>query len=131
MDPFLEHPGYWRDFHESFITYWRDWLLDNLPDHYDVRIDERLGVVEEGGPGKAMLPDLSVSQAHPLPERPAPEVAPSPLDLEPVTLTIQYAEEQTEAFLRVFHRPDASLVAVLELLSPTNKAGEGRQLYLE
>jgi hypothetical protein len=29
------------------------------------------------------------------------------------------------------HRPDASLIAVLELLSPTNKEGDGRQLYLE
>ncbi len=40
-------------------------------------------------------------------------------------------DEVTEGFLRVFHRPDASLVAVLELLSPTNKTGEGRALYLE
>ena len=47
MDPYLEHPGYWRDFHQSFIIYWRDWLADHLPDHYAVRIDERLGVVAE------------------------------------------------------------------------------------
>jgi glycerate 2-kinase len=74
MDPFLESPAYWRDFHQSFITYWRDWLLDHLPDHYEVRIDERLSVVEEGPGGrKDMLPDLSVSQAHPL--HPVSEVA--------------------------------------------------------
>jgi hypothetical protein len=94
MDPYLEHPGYWRDFHERFITYWCDWLADHLPDHYDVRIDEWLGVVaEQNGGGKTM--------------------------------------EETESFLRIMHRPDNSLIAVLELLSPTNKEGDGRQLYLE
>jgi hypothetical protein len=132
MDPYLEHPGYWRDFHQSFITYWRDWLLDNLPDHYEVRIDDRLGVVaEQPGGGKTMLPDLSVSQSAPLPESVPPESAVATLDREPVTLGVNYAEEETESFLRVFYRPEASLIAVLELLSPTNKEGDGRQLYLE
>ncbi len=131
MDPFLEHPGFWRDFHQRFITYWGDWLLDHLPDHYAVRIDERLGVVADSNGGKTMLPDLSVSQAHPLPEKVAPETAVATLDREPVILGLGYAEEETESFLRIFHRPDASLIAVLELLSPTNKEGDGRQLYLE
>jgi hypothetical protein len=82
MDPYLEHSGYWRDFHHRFIGYWRDWLLDHLPDHYDARIDVRPAV------------------------------------------------EKEEPFLRVFERPDRSVIAVLELLSPMNKA-DGRQLYLE
>jgi hypothetical protein len=132
MDPYLEHPGYWRDFHQRFITYWCDWLADHLPDHYDVRIDERLGVVQEvDGGGKVMLPDLSVSQSEALPERLAPETAVATLDREPVPMSVEYADEETESFLRVTHRPDASLIAVLELLSPTNKAGKGRQLYLK
>jgi hypothetical protein len=132
MDPYLEHPGFWRDFHQRFITYWCDWLADHLPDHYAVRIDERLGVVaEQPGGGKTMLPDLSVSQAQPLPETVPPETAVATLVREPVTLGLEYAEEETESFLRVYHRPDASLIAVLELLSPTNKEGDGRQLYLE
>src|SRR5262245_54095440 len=118
MDPYLEHPGNWRDFHQRFITYWCDWLAD----HYEVRIDERLGVVHEvEGGGKAMLPDLSVSQSEALPDRAAPETAVATLDREPVPMSVAYAEEETESYLRVTHRPDASLIAVLELLSPTNK----------
>ncbi len=131
MDPYLEHPAYWRDFHQSFITYWRDWLLDHLPDHYEVRIDERLGVVAEvNGDGRTMLPDLSVSQSQPLPREVPAETAVATLEREPVRLNVSYADEVTESFLRVFHRPDASLIAVLELLSPTNKEGDGRQVYL-
>jgi hypothetical protein len=131
MDPYLEHPAYWRDFHQSFITYWRDWLLDNLPDHYEVRIDERLGVVEEQGGGKVILPDLSVSQSRPLPEELPAEVAVATLDREPVEMSVKYALEETESYLRLIHRPDSSLIAVMELLSPTNKEGKGRQLYLQ
>src|SRR5438067_5058880 len=105
MDPYLEHPGYWRDFHQRFITYWCDWLADHLPDHYEVRIDERLGVVEEEGGRATKVPDLSVSQVHPLPEELAPETAVATLDREPIQMSVKYANEETESFLRVFHRP--------------------------
>jgi hypothetical protein len=130
MDPFLESPAYWRDFHQSFITYWRDWLLDHLPDHYEVRIDERLSVVNEGLECEDVLPDLSVSQSHPLPRQLVPTTATAVLDIEPATLRLKYLEVESEAYLKVLHRPDASLIAVLELLSPTNKSGEGRRDYL-
>jgi hypothetical protein len=30
MDPYLEDPGIWMDFHQSFITYLRDFLNDRL-----------------------------------------------------------------------------------------------------
>ncbi len=130
MDPFLESPAYWRDFHQCFITYWRDWLLDHLPDHYEVRIDERLSVVDEEAERKDMLPDLSVSQSHPLPHQLVHEAAVAVLDKEPVTRQLKYLQTAPEAYLRVLHRPDASLIAVLELLSPTNKSGQGRRDYL-
>ncbi len=130
MDPFLESPAYWRRLHQCFITYWRDWLLDHLPDHYEVRIDERLSVVDEEAERKDMLPDLSVSQSYPLPHQLVHEAAVAVLDKEPVTRQLKYLQTAPEAYLRVLHRPDASLIAVLELLSPTNKSGQGRRDYL-
>jgi hypothetical protein len=78
-----------------------------------------------------MLPDLSVSQLQPLPGSVPDETAVATLDRQPDRLKVKYVGEETESYLRVYHRPDASLIAVLELLSPTNKAGDGRQLYLE
>jgi hypothetical protein len=41
MDPYLENPAFWSDFHARFITYWRDALSDCLPDKYEARIDEK------------------------------------------------------------------------------------------
>ena len=64
MDPYLEDPAFWSDFHSSFITYWRDALADLLPDNYDARLDER--VVLEGPPRvkpKLTEPDVAASMA--------------------------------------------------------------------
>src|SRR4051794_16839997 len=97
MDPFLESPAYWRDFHQSFITYWRDALLDQLPDHYEVRIDERLGITSEGHERKDVLPDLSISQSYPLPRELPPETATAVLEKEPATLQLKYLEVEPEA----------------------------------
>ena len=39
-------------------------------------------------------------------------------------------EETYEQHIEILHRPDRTLVAVLELLSPTNKEEPGRSVYL-
>lgn len=128
MDPYLESPAYWRDFHARFITYWCDWLADILPDHYEVSIDERVTLLEEGDRAD-MLPDVSISQTHPLPvqSRSGETIA---LEREPIPMRVALLDEAAERFLRIMHRPDATLVTVLELLSPTNKEGTGRRDYL-
>ena len=46
MDPYLESPAFWSDFHATFINYWREAIADRLPDHYEARIDERVNLVE-------------------------------------------------------------------------------------
>src|SRR5207249_4259942 len=42
MDPYLETPALWSDFHASFIVYWSAALLDCLPRQYDARIVEKV-----------------------------------------------------------------------------------------
>ena len=46
MDPYLEDPAFWSDFHARFITYWSDALSDCLPDNYEARIDEKVRLVD-------------------------------------------------------------------------------------
>ena len=56
MDPLIsETPSLWSDFHVSFITYWRDALLDCLPDNYEARIDEKVHLVEVTSPRSKLL----------------------------------------------------------------------------
>jgi hypothetical protein len=46
MDPFLEQPAYWPDFHATFINYWREAIADLLPPSYEATLGERVYLVE-------------------------------------------------------------------------------------
>jgi hypothetical protein len=130
MDPYLEDPAFWSDFHASFITYWRDALSDSLPDNYEARIDEKVRLVEVAPLRRKLIePDVALTQRSP---SRAPSSAPGgAVTLEPVTLPLVIEEEEThERYIEILHRPERALVAVLELLSPANKVEPGRSDYL-
>jgi hypothetical protein len=64
MDPYLEDPAFWEDFHRRFITQLADYLLEKLPETYDAHIDERVRLVE----GAQEHRDVWIKIVH-LPER--------------------------------------------------------------
>jgi hypothetical protein len=127
MDPYLEDPTFWSDFYASFITYWRDALSDCLPANYEARIDEKGRLVEVAPASRRKLiePDVALTQGSP---SRAPSPAPGGVaTLEPVTLPLVIEdEERHERYIEILHRPERSLVAVLELLSPVNSPGRSR-----
>jgi hypothetical protein len=129
MDPYLETPALWSDFHARFVTYWSDALADALPDNYEARIDEKVSLVEVSPPRRKLIePDGGVTQRGP---SRAPSPAPAGVAmLEPVTLSLVIEEETHERHIEILHRPDGTLVAVLEMLSPANEEEPGRALYL-
>ena len=43
MDPYLEHPEFFPDLHDSFITYLREFLQPRLPEPYYAETRARLG----------------------------------------------------------------------------------------
>ncbi|HUY31723.1 MAG TPA: DUF4058 family protein [Pirellulales bacterium] len=83
MDPYLEDPAFWSDFHHTFIGCWREAIADVLPEPYEARLDETVQLVQ------------------------------MPL------------QEVRRGRIEILHRPERSLVAVLEMLSPANKVGDG------
>ena len=129
MDPYLEDPAFWPDFHQRFNTYWCDAVANTLPDNYEVRIEERVNLVEiPADTIKLIRPDLAISQGHPLSND--PHKVSGVATLEPVSIPLEYLDEEVESYLQILHRPDRTLVTVLELLSPTNKVDPGRTDYL-
>src|SRR5579884_2822138 len=112
MDPYLKTPAYWSDFAATFITYWRDALMDCLPSNYEVRIDEKVSLIEVAPPRRRLIePDVAVTQG-------ALSLAPSPVPagvatLEPVTLSLLVEEERHERHIEILHRPDRRLVTVI------------------
>jgi len=131
MDPYLEDPAYWMDFHATFVNYWREALADLLPDNYEATIEERIQLVTlSADETRVIRPDIGI--AHFEAPRPGQSSAGTTavLELEPVEVSQVFNEEFREAFIKIIHRPDQTLVTVLELLSPANKRDPDRGDYL-
>ena len=128
MDPYLEDPAFWPDFHRTFINYLREALLATLPREYDARIDEQLRLVNYSDPAvRTIYPDVSIVRHPPLGQRlPRPQMPPHGVaTLEPVTIPIPARAEVRDVWIEIHRLPDHSVVTVIELLSPANKRGDG------
>ena len=130
VDPYIEAQDYWPDFRGSFITYWREALYDVLPDHYEARIDERLTLIEQPAEKvKRIEPDPIITGRG---SSQGVLAAPAGDDvIEPVTVPLVIEEETRETFIEIRRRPERTVVATLELLSPANKESPGRRSYLD
>ena len=132
IDPYLESPRYWQDFHDSFITYAREALQPQLPPRYRARISERL-VLE--ATERVMIPDITVVR-HPVPRPPIAEpggVATAvEVEADEPTIFAALADDLREPYIEIIDRAGQRVITVIELLSPINKqVGEGRNRYLE
>ena len=124
MDPYLEGPAFWADFHSTFLNCWREAVADLLPDNYDARMDETVNLVHVPDEEiQRIYPDIAVTRSKRR-TRTAGHAA-GTLLLEPVTIPHVYLDEPRQGHIEILNRDDRRLVAILELLSPTNKIGAG------
>lgn len=129
MDPYLEQPAIWPDFHDGLVFCVREQLQPALAPKYAALTQDRLYVVEHQRP---IRPDVSIVETR----RPEirdqggvataaePEIA-DPLAFELVT------EEIRQPLLHIVE-PAAGgrVVTAIEILSPDNKTpGPGRDSY--
>jgi len=132
MDPYLEDPARWPDVHHRLITASSDYLTEQLRPRYFVRIEERVYVSDPEDPGRdVIIPDLRVGRTSSQ-DKPHAAVAPqSVATIEPITRITLIEDEIREARLEVVDAASKGLVAVIEILSPTNKVpgGRGRDSY--
>jgi hypothetical protein len=128
MDPYLEGPM-WDDFHTSFIPLCKQAINRALPKPYRARIDAKINLVEVNTDEiKLIKPDVAVIRSPLAGDHSARPS--STATIEPVLLTLPLFEEVKEYRIEIIHNPDGALVAVLELLSPRNKAaGAGSLEY--
>lgn len=129
MDPYLETPAFWADFHKRFLNYWCEAVADALPDNYDARLDESVNLVQMSPEViKLIYPDIAVSR-EPEKVKQGRSRSAGTLLLEPETIPHEFLDEIRQARIEILNRPDRTLVAVLEMLSPFNKSGEGFGQY--
>ncbi|MBI4612707.1 MAG: DUF4058 family protein, partial [Planctomycetes bacterium] len=125
MDPYLESDS-WRDVHSHFITYLSDDLNGVLGSNYVARTGERVVVESAAEQLRGILPDVHVVRRRP--EGGGIAVAEH---TEPVRVRIEEFEFR-EPWLEIRDRRGTTVVTVVELLSPSNKArgSNGRREYL-
>jgi Protein of unknown function (DUF4058) len=131
MDPYLEHPAGWPNYHHLFITFASVALNHMLPGQYVSRIGERIYLIP---PERSLYPDRMVL------ERPVPRSAAdlsvagstATLATEPSGILTVLPEKRHEGFIQIV-RPGQqdTVVTVIEVLSPSNKVSgsDGRELY--
>ena len=126
MDPYLEDPAFWPDFHLTFIGCWREAIADVLPEPYEARLDETVHLVSMSRKDviKLIYPDVAVSRGRKSPRRTSRRAGETAV-MEPTVIPHQPLEEVRQGRIGILHCPERSLVAVLEMLSPANKAGDG------
>ncbi len=138
MDPYLEAPDIWPDFHDALAAVIRAELNAFLPDPYYARLQKRpeVGIVLEASPTRRIVPDVTVLRrpsTQPLPaggdvmvirEQPR-TTATAGIDLRVHTDLIQHHFVEIRDAQR-----DHKLITLIEIVSPSNKhPGPDRRAY--
>ena len=130
MNPYLEHPSVWHDFHESFMPLAREALSKQVLPRYFVKIDEHLYVHELGEESRRLVgrADLSVTHRVSLGESAG---AGTQLLTAPAEVTAAHIDIESISYLEILDRETRQVVTVVELLSPSNKLpGSDRDQYV-
>lgn len=127
MDPYIERPEIWPDFHDSLIACLRGALQPLLRPRYAALTQDRLYVVESDRP---IYPDLSVIRTSSSLPRAAGGTA--VLEIDAPAVFELWREEIRQPLLHIIEPAAGNrIVTAIEVLSPDNKAaGAGRVSYL-
>jgi hypothetical protein len=125
MDPYLERPAIWRDFHDSLITMIRGALQPLLRPRYVALTQDRLFVVQSDRP---IYPDVAVVRTGSA----RPQAGAAVLEPDAPTVFAVPLEEIREPYVEILEPAAGNrLITAIEVLSPDNKdAGDGRRSYL-
>jgi len=127
MDPYLERPAIWPDFHDSLITCIRAALQSYLRPRYVALCQDRLYVVESERP---IRPDVSIVRTRR--SEPSGEASVAVLETDEPAVFEFWHEEIREPLIHIVEPAAGNrIVTAIEVLSPDNKQpGPGRVSYL-
>ncbi len=135
MDPFLEAPDIWPDFHQRLAGQISSALNLSMPAPYYARLEMRpeVGIVEEPGYVRRIVPDVAVVR-HPVGAPSAAAVLESPRTEISKFYEFNFLDEVGEHH-SVEVRDSArghKLITLIEIVSPSNKRrGPDRESYIQ
>jgi hypothetical protein len=132
MDPYLEQPVFWSEFHSRLIVAMADAIVPSLLPRYYVGVETR--IYQDYGDGELLIgiPDAvilsSKGQGQDAPSLPAPNAVAT--QVRPQEVTLPVSSEIKERYLEVREVGTDAVITVVEVLSPKNKRkGDGRTAY--
>jgi hypothetical protein len=126
MNPFLETPELWSEFHSRMIVAIADALDEHLSREYRVAVEKRV-YLDQGDEAVLIgIPDVSLIAP------PSPTPTQTAILNTPITVEVPLEEEIQERYLEIREAATGRVVTVIELLSPKNKrSGVGRNAYMQ
>ena len=132
MNPYMEDPELWHGIHLGLIVGLARLLGTRLRPEYIVRVKDRVYVSEESdcdGQRQCHIPDVMAPDdgaAVPM----SGAAAKSPQSSDAIAVQLPYGDVQRQRYLEIRRVSNRELVAVVELLTPSNKIGVGRPAYI-
>ena len=136
MDPYLESPDIWPDFHNRLATQLTVDLNGALPPPFYARLEMRpeIGVVDEGGASRRIVPDVAVMRRPPRASDSSVAVAEAPRRVSSPSLSVSIQIEPHRHLFVEIRDPlrGHELVTLIEIVSPSNKRpGADRRSYIQ
>lgn len=125
MDPYIERRSLWPDFHQRLITYISEQLQIQIRPKYNARIEERIHLIQ---PHHDYYPDVSIVRP-PQPGKSPPAGTTLVAD-EPYWMKTLESDFR-EPYIEIVYLPTGDVVTTIEVLSPINKSGDGRDRYVQ
>jgi hypothetical protein len=128
MDPYLESPANWRNFHASFIARLAEALNNLMPKEYVARIEERLYIIPWSD---YIYPDVAILSKRSV-EAPSHGATAVLIEADsPHRVVLLREDRQHETYIDVISvGKNPRVVLTVELLSPANKSrGRGHAVY--
>ncbi|HWE01337.1 MAG TPA: DUF4058 family protein [Tepidisphaeraceae bacterium] len=133
MNPYLEQEAVWQDFHQSFILMARAQLVPQVNAGYVVKAEEHIFIHELDADQRRPWgrPALALSGSDR--DRGDQTVGSGSTAIAPAYVQIPSPNIDLEhhSVLTVRDRQNLELITVIELLSPSNKAGADRAQYID
>jgi hypothetical protein len=129
MDPYLEDPFLWGDFHFGMNAAIREYLNQRLPADFVAAADRYVWIHEPDADDRMqrVKPDVHVA------ERGAKTGAAGVASVArpPIQTVLPAVKREGNRFIRIMDRRRRTIVTVIELLSPANKSpGPDREAYI-
>lgn len=129
MNPYLERPEVWHDFHERLVPAVAEQIGPQILPRYVTKIDEHVYIHDLPGDVRQFLGRADVGVTPLNGASPGSGGGVAVLEA-PIQVRLPQFDQTSEAFIEIRDRQGRELITVIELLSPSNKRpGKDREQY--